>query len=100
MEHVEGTMRTLILAALAFWIAPISSHALTIEQEQMLRELESIRNTFKAQYAPTEWKKKYLKWDLDQAIELAKTEVVSNDTKIPDFRKVLSRFFNSMKDYH
>ena len=72
-------------------------------KEQMLQNLEFMRNVFAAGYAPMKWKEKYSqgKWSLDNEIEKAKNEIISAD-KITtrDYQRIAQKLINSFQDYH
>jgi hypothetical protein len=71
------------------------------EKSKMIGELESIKNIFDFQYAPKAWKKEIFGWDLDEAIEKAKQQVMStNPITVKDFQLIVRNFFRSTRDYH
>jgi hypothetical protein len=71
------------------------------EKSSMLSELDIIKTTFKVKYAPAEWKKEFADWDIDTAIDKAKTSVLNmNSIGIKDFQRILRKFFKSTLDYH
>jgi len=71
------------------------------DREQMVQNLDVISNSFYVEYAPTSWKKKYSKWDLDSEINKAKEEVyTTNPLSVKDFQRIVYNFFKSTKDYH
>ncbi len=69
-------------------------------KERMICDLEFVRNTFKAQYAPVFWKKNY-QVDIDVEIEKAKKEISSaGKITVNDYQNIFRRVIRSMKDYH
>lgn len=70
-------------------------------KEKMLSELDTIAQTFDAEYAPAEWKLKYAGWNLKDEINKAKDKVRNTDNiTTSDFQGIVKEFFNSTKDYH
>lgn len=71
------------------------------KKEQMVHDLEVIKYNFKAGYAPAEWKKEYLGWDIEVAFEQAKNEVLTTPSiTTKDYHQIVRKFIHSMKDYH
>ncbi len=69
--------------------------------DQMLADLDVVKNTFAVMYAPADWKKEYIGWDLDEKIEDAKYEVLSQEKiTVKEYQKILKKFFLSAHDYH
>src|SRR5215207_7521921 len=71
------------------------------KKSQMIQDLEVIKDHFEAGYAPTEWKKEYAGWDLNEAFEQAKERILA----IPrittkQFQQIIRDFVKTMKDYH
>lgn len=70
-------------------------------QKKMISDLEFVKNTFKTQYAPLEWKSTSAGWDLDDEIEKAKQQVENqSDISIKEYQEILKSFFKSVEDYH
>lgn len=70
-------------------------------QQQMLNDLETIKNAFKVSYAPAEWKNAFFGWDLDQEISVAKANILAvPGITTKDFQIILKRFLNTTKDHH
>jgi hypothetical protein len=70
-------------------------------KNKMIHELDIIKNTFDVKYAPAEWKKQFMNWDLEEQIALAKIQVEScPNIGLKEFRQILQDFFNSTQDYH
>lgn len=70
-------------------------------QEQMLADLDRIRDMFQVSYAPAEWKNTFAGWSLDLEIDKVKAEIASSD-KITSkqFQRLVKKFMNTTKDYH
>ncbi len=91
----------LIFTFFAFSIFNLPIQAVTSHKDKMLRDLDIIKSTFEAKYAPFEWKKDYAGWSLDQEIDLAKAKIESsNALTVHDYQKILHTFFISTRDYH
>lgn len=72
-----------------------------VSKERMVRGLETIQSIFEALYAPTEWKRSYAKWDLDDQIAAARAKVeASGDVSVKEYQRILRSFFLSPQDYH
>lgn len=67
----------------------------------MIVDLDFIKRTMQVQYAPFDWKKEHLKWNLDveylQAVNLIQ-EQPSITTK--EFQQIAKQFLGSTQDYH
>jgi hypothetical protein len=97
-------LRKMTLAMTAVCLFGTMAHASTeptVLQVKMLRYLDALETAFQVRYAPTEWKKKYLQWDLATEIQKAKKAVQSDrNLNVKAFHKIVKRFSTSMKDYH
>ncbi len=71
------------------------------KKSQMIQDLEVIKHHFEVAYAPADWKKEYAGWDLNEAFEQAKSQIL-NTTSITtkQFQQIVRDFMKSMKDYH
>jgi hypothetical protein len=70
-------------------------------KKRMCNDLEIIKNTFEVGYAPTEWKKTFAQWDLDDAITKAQVTVLAKDPLyVKDYQKIVKKFFQSTVDHH
>jgi hypothetical protein len=83
---------------------PFFSWALTSEQKiknNMLSDIDFIHNIFEIYYAPKEWKKSHLGWNLKEEIEKAieKVKTKSNITT-KEYQQIIKQFFHSTQDYH
>jgi hypothetical protein len=70
-------------------------------KEMMVNELETIKHIVENNYAPAQWKKEFLGWDVSTEIEKSKKRVLStpNITE-KDFQTIIRDFFRSTRDYH
>jgi hypothetical protein len=67
----------------------------------MLNDLSYIKNVFEIRYAPTLWKKKLFKWDLEREYAAAKAQVVTlSRPTTSEYHQILKRFLRSTRDYH
>ncbi len=70
-------------------------------KEQMIGDLEFIRNTFRVMYAPAEWKRAYAGWDLESEYRQAKERIQNSETiSTKDFQRVVRDFLHTTQDYH
>lgn len=71
------------------------------KKEQMIQDLAIIKYNFETGYAPAEWKKEYAGWDIEEAFEQAKNEVLAKPSiTTKQFHQIVRKFMYSMKDYH
>lgn len=96
-------MKCVLLAFLVI-VLPFSLTAFTDQSDakaRMHEDLDVIKNIFKTQYAPLEWKGIYAGWDLNDHIQMAKDEVGANpEISIKSYQTIIKNFFNSLLDYH
>lgn len=92
------------LRALIIVFLPVILMAFTDQSDskkQMHGDLDVIKNVFKTQYAPIEWKGSYAGFDLDTQIQYAKDQVTAcHEITIKDYQRIVKEFFNSLLDYH
>jgi len=67
--------------------------------EMMQCAIDSIKNTFQVAYAPSEWKKEYLGWDLSAESDRAKASL-REGISLKEYQQLLKDLINSAKDYH
>lgn len=73
----------------------------TLQQEQMLNDLGFIQNVFQVAYAPLEWKRQQLGWNLEKQITEAKRKVRQKRTMtVREYQGIIKDFCQSVKDYH
>src|SRR4029077_2516871 len=71
------------------------------KKAQMIQDLEIIKHNFEVGYAPAEWKKEYAGWDLNEAFEYSKSQILATPSiTTKQFQQILSDFVRTMKDYH
>ncbi len=70
-------------------------------KHKMINLLESIRADFEDGYAPMEWKKEYLNWDLNEQFEIAKNQILATENiTTAQYQQILKGFFLSPRDHH
>ncbi|KIC77220.1 Chlamydia protease-like activity factor [Neochlamydia sp. TUME1] len=94
----------IFLAVLYSFLLPyLGSTAVSSEiyRAKMLGNIDLIKSILASKYAPAEWKKNYIGWDLEAEAQAAKNEVLRRSSlSTRDYQKILLNFFNSMQDYH
>jgi hypothetical protein len=104
MEKEMLTFRAIIITLTLAFLPIIGSNAAQDPQvlkNQMLNNLEIIKNTFEVKYAPTDWKRNYCGWDLEDELNLARAKIHSLESiTLKDYHQILKEFFKSTKDYH
>ena len=90
--------------ALVFFFSFCFLYAASLEDRkkgQMLQDLEVIRHIFEVSYAPAFWKREHIGWELDDAFQSAKKEVLTTPSiTTKQFQCIVRRFAASMKDHH
>jgi hypothetical protein len=93
-----------IINVLAFLIAPIyliTAQDCCPRQSQMIADLEIIKHEFEINYAPFEWKRKYLHWNLDHEVTKAKEKILSSPSlSTKQYHQIIRDLFNSVQDIH
>ncbi|MCB9027196.1 MAG: protease-like activity factor CPAF, partial [Bdellovibrionaceae bacterium] len=90
-----------VFILLAVLLSSLHSKAVSTYKEQMKHELQFVANTYRTAYAPSEWKYKYIAWDLDNELAEAMGQIDSKqDFTVKDYQKTLKNFFRSTQDYH
>lgn len=68
---------------------------------RMLKDLDFIASSFEAQYAPADWKKRHLGWDLTEEVKKAQEEIESSpEISVKKYQGIVKRLIQSTKDYH
>lgn len=68
---------------------------------QMIQDLDIIRHHFEVSYAPANWKKEYAGWDLTEAFESAKHQIMATPAiTTKQFQQIVRRFMQTPKDIH
>lgn len=98
MPHLKNTLKLIYIVLIAGYLYA------DFEDEKkyhMIKDLEIIKHHFDTAYAPSQWKKEYAGWSLENSYEIAKNEILltpSITTK--QFQLILYKFIQTMKDYH
>jgi C-terminal processing protease CtpA/Prc len=67
----------------------------------MVGDLEFIKRTMTVQYAPFDWKRDYLHWDLDWEYQRAVNHLYQKPfITIKEFQQIAKQFLGSTQDYH
>jgi hypothetical protein len=85
------------------FISPLSANGNIDDanRKKMLNDLNSIKSTFEVKYAPSDWKRFYADWDLEEQIRKAQKQIQETfPITIKDYQHIIRGFFNSTKDYH
>lgn len=94
-----NSRRLCLLAAM--YLIPHPSFATTTLADDVLGSLYSMRSVYHAEYAPAEWKRKHIGYDLDTEFNKAVAAVQGNPSlTLKDSRAILKNFIYSMQDYH
>lgn len=92
-------LSTKIIACLLL-IIPFSGYT-HAGKAAMVSDLEAIRHGFSVEYAPADWKFQFSGWELDNAIQTIKEEVLTNPhITVRDYQCLVKKFFRSTHDYH
>lgn len=75
--------------------APISENLKT----KLKNDLQTISNILEVNYAPFEWKKRHLNWDLQSELEKSRAQVDAAES-VRDYRQAVVSLLNSTADYH
>lgn len=71
------------------------------KKAQMIQDLEIIKHHFEFGYAPSEWKKEYTGWDLNDAFEQSKAHILSMPSiTTKQFQQIVRDYLKTMNDYH
>ena len=88
------------VALLATMALPATASVDTLS-EDVLANLAAMRAVYRAEYAPAEWKKKYVSYDLEteymRAVDAVRAE---KPLTMKVARQILRRFIYAMQDYH
>ena len=88
----------LCLVALCF---SVFSTAETNLQKDMIGTTYSVFSVFSQMYAPRDWKKEHLSWDVDEEREKIIDTVLQNpDITVKEFHRLLLSSVNQLHDYH
>ena len=71
------------------------------DKSRMITDLEIIRNEIDINYAPADWKKNTLNWDLDFEILKARKKIrAAEPLTSRQYQQIIRDLFNSMQDLH
>lgn len=71
------------------------------DKSRMVADLEIIKNEIEITYAPAEWKKANLNWDLNREITRAREKILSAENLTPrQYQQIIRDLFNSPQDLH
>lgn len=92
-RNIFSFLFPLAVSANAFSLTPL--------QQSLNDNLDFMHSVYKSMYAPVDWKKSHLNWDLDEQIALAKQKGESNpNLTFAESRDIVKEFIDSMQDYH
>lgn len=81
-------------------VCPVSC-LLALNRVEMVQNLDIIRHTLEVGYAPAEWKKEFLGWDLNRAFEDSKQEVLAPGwLTMKNYQQIVRNFLGTLQDYH
>jgi hypothetical protein len=70
-------------------------------KKEMIHNLDVIKHAFDTKYAPTEWKKEFANWDLEEQIEKAQLQIKKSDPiSLKQYQSLVKGFFKSTQDQH
>ena len=98
MSLLSSIVRFSICLSLAMPFAQAEELS-SIRKEQLKGELEYVGQMFATQYAPKEWKEKFLNWNLPAAIATSKS-LIDQATSLRQARMAVVEFLNTTADYH
>ncbi|MGZ3710894.1 MAG: protease-like activity factor CPAF [Bdellovibrionota bacterium] len=91
-------MKFYALSALALFSS--LAHADTLKDD-VIAELYVMKSVYNAEYAPAQWKKAHVGYDLDTNFRTALDAVQSRESlTIKESREIFKNFIYAMKDYH
>lgn len=71
------------------------------DQTRMISDLDIMKNEIEINYAPLDWKKSHLDWDLDREINLAREKILAAGHLSPrQYQQIIRDLFNSFQDLH
>ena len=95
------SIKILFLIALFFFPPLVHSSNTFTRQNAFLHELESVNYMLSLNYAPIEWKREYLNWNAEIALEEAKSKLIPNMSQsMRDYQRIYRNFLGSLQDYH
>lgn len=71
------------------------------DKVRMVADLDIIKNEIEINYAPLEWKRLSINWNLNQEIEKAREKILKTEILTSrKYQKVIHDLFNSLQDLH
>ncbi len=71
------------------------------DRSRMIADLDIIKNEIEVNYAPLEWKKSSLNWDLDRELQNAREIILSIESLTTrKYQRIIQDFFSSFQDLH
>ncbi len=68
---------------------------------KMLADIDFITNTFDSVYAPADWKKQIINWDLQIEAEKARNKIQSSESiNLKEYQLIVKDLLKSTQDYH
>lgn len=98
-------LKTIFVTSLSFnlfcFVGAESAPNDEIKKTRMLNDIDRIKHSFEAGYAPAQWKKSYAQWDLNLAVAQAKNRIVdSKNITGKEYQNILRKFLSTTRDYH
>lgn len=93
-------MRCIIFIILLINLSALSADEEWIRQK-MIHDLEIIKNTYDICYAPSDWKKQFTGWNLEEEADKTKSAILTFQTvTIKSYHQIIKRFLLTTCDYH
>lgn len=103
IHSITSFYRSLLLLffSMLLWSGPCEALFGNQKREEMVSDLECIRRAMQVQYAPLEWKRQLLNWDLEAEFAHAAHRIRAHPTiTTKDFQQIVKDFLGSARDYH
>jgi len=98
---MNNALRFLICLILNFMVTNCFSGVDDKTKADMISNLEFIKRTLEVQYAPLEWKKEFMNWDIEDEFTKAIDKVLYTDTvTTKNYQQIIKEFLGSTQDYH
>lgn len=95
--HKMVRMIVCLLAAPMMLFASYSDN----DKTRMIADLDIVKNEIQINYAPLDWKRSILNWDLDREILAAQEKILTTKNLTPrQYQQIIRDFFNSTQDLH
>lgn len=71
------------------------------KNEEFIQDLNSLKYNLSINYAPMEWKKNFLNWDINHEFNIASQIILSGKIKnAENYHHLVKKVFKSLQDYH